>query len=554
MTTATLQAIQTAGEDFEWYPTTDRMIAAVADHIPTRIDSLMDFGAGDGRVLTQLAQRCEYSPTLYAIEKSTVLIQAQPEDVIPIGTDLYEQNLACLPVDYIFCNPPYSAFETWARIVIESGYAKKAFLVIPRRWKESRGIAEALKSRGATAHVIHSDDFLDAERRARAVVDVVEITYPLKARGGWTEEVKDPFDIWFDQHIDTFDRAEDQPEDDDAGRDVAKQRDLTSIGEMVAAYNEEYARMEENYRAIFRLDYAILKELGVNKEHVREGIKKKMAGLKTKYWRLLFERLDTITRRLATETKKRFLDKLTGRTSIAFTANNAYAVVLWAIKNANKYYDEQLVKLFRDLSTFDGVENYKSNQRTWEKNAWRYSADDHSHYALDYRFVVDKWAAICNSGYEYEWDYPGNLHTSSHELIEDVIAVLYNLGFACDFITQADREKAREASELVPQTVLPSRDRRWNAGKWQDFLDARDETLFQVKAHKNGNLHFRFMPEAIKALNVEAGRLLGWLKSPADVARELGYTPEESQRYFGSNLAITPSSIKLLAGPVQEAA
>jgi tRNA1(Val) A37 N6-methylase TrmN6 len=135
---ALLHSVQASGEDFEWYPTTDRMIEVVFRWLDKTADSIMDIGAGDGRVLAKLSARFEAPPALYAIEKSTVLIQAQPENVIPVGTDVFEQNLACLPVDYIFCNPPYSEFETWACMVIESGHARKAFLVLPQRWKRTR--------------------------------------------------------------------------------------------------------------------------------------------------------------------------------------------------------------------------------------------------------------------------------------------------------------------------------------------------------------------------------------------------------------------------------
>jgi hypothetical protein len=45
------------------------------------------------------------------------------------------------------------------------------------------------------------------------------------------------------------------------------------------------------------------------------------------------------------------------------------------------------------------------------------------------------------------------------------------------------------------------------------------DVLFQAKAYMNGNMHFRFLPDAIKALNVEAGRLLGWLRSAATSRR-----------------------------------
>jgi len=528
-----LQNVIDAGEDFEWYPTTDRMIAAVVRHLPGDCTSLMDIGAGDGRVLAALARKSERAE-LFAIEKSHLLMQAQPERVTPVGVDFHEQNLAALPVDFIFCNPPYTEFELWTVRIIETAFAKKAFLVLPRRWKESAEITAALKKRGAKARVIHEDDFEHAERRARAVIDIIEVKFPTRD-DHWDRKPVDPFDQWFDANISTFD--EEKPLDDDsAGVDLARVRGLKSIAELVEAFNEDYARMEANYRAIFGLDYAILRELGVSKDNVRDGIKKRMAGLKTQYWQLLFEKLDTITNRLSTATKARFLERMTGRTSVAFTSDNAYAIVIWAIRHANRYYDEQLVTLFKELATFEGVQNYKSNQRTWQKSGWRYNGepDPNSHYALDYRIVIERHGAIFKTdknGFSFgAYDYPGNLHKRSHELLDDIIAVLGNLGFAQE------------------NPSWPSRNRTWHSGVWQDFNGADGAVLFQAKAFINGNVHLRFRPDAIKALNIEAGRLLGWLQSAGDVEREMGIPADEARALFGSNRQLGVSSVRLLVG------
>jgi len=67
----------------------------------------------------------------------------------------------------------------------------------------------------------------------------------------------------------------------------------------------------------------------------------------------------------------------------------------------------------------------------------------------------------------------------------------------------------------------------------------------------NGNLHFRFKPEAIKALNVNAGRLLKWLRTEEDVITELGYTAKEAKEYFHRNSHILPSNVKLLGASNQ---
>lgn len=196
--------LKEAGQDFEWYPTTDKMIQAVKRWIPEQANSIMDIGAGDGRVLVALGEKCN-QPLLYSIEISPILRQEQPEDIIPVGTDLFEQNLAALPVDYIFCNPSYSQYEEWVCKIIEQGFAIKAFLVIPQRWKDSPAISEALKRRGATARAIYHDDFLRGDRAARAIIDIVEVTFPLAEHG---RGAKDPFEIWFDSNISTFDKAD----------------------------------------------------------------------------------------------------------------------------------------------------------------------------------------------------------------------------------------------------------------------------------------------------------------------------------------------------------
>ncbi|MEO1236968.1 MAG: DUF4942 domain-containing protein [Planctomycetota bacterium] len=523
-TSRVLNDLKRAEQDFEWYPTTDRMIERVAACMATDTSSIMDIGAGDGRVLQQLAERCDHEPELYAIEKSDVLIQAQPDHIIPVGTEFYEQNLACLPVDVIFCNPPYSDFETWTATVIESGHAKRAFMVITQRWIDSARIKQAIERRGATVRVIHSDDFHDAERRARAVVDILDVRYPLKRGYSRHDEAVDPFDLWFDQNVSTFDKPLEDVEEL-TGEDLAKTYGEASIPDMVASYDAEYQIMQDNYRAIFGLDYALLRELGVEKDAVRSGIKKKMVGLKNKYWQLLFDRLDALTRRFATRTREQFIDTLTRRSSIEFTVSNARAVVIWAIKNANRYYDQQVVDLFRDLSTFDGVENYKSNPKTWERDGWRYRAQDHSHYTLDYRIIVGGYHAIATESWR-SCEYPGGLYKGCHEKIADILAVMGNFGYAV--------------------CSPASRSRTWSPGRWQDFELSDGRVLFQVKAHKNGNLHLRFLPEAIKQLNVEAGRLLGWLRGPQDAQDEIGCTEAEAVKWFGSSLRIAPSGVKLL--------
>lgn len=188
-----VEQLRDADEDFEWYPTTRRMVEVVSRNIDKDYGAIMDIGAGDGRVLAMLAEKCTHA-TLYAIEKSPILLQQQPEAVVPVGTEFFEQDLMSLPVDVIFCNPPYSQFGAWASRIIETAHAHKVFLVLPQRWKESAEIKAALKARGATARTIHEDNFLDAERCARGVVHIVRIDLGDQETRHYRREPEDPFD------------------------------------------------------------------------------------------------------------------------------------------------------------------------------------------------------------------------------------------------------------------------------------------------------------------------------------------------------------------------
>jgi SAM-dependent methyltransferase len=523
---ALLEQVKAADQDFEWYPTTERMVARILARLGSydRPSSVLDVGAGDGRVLGWFRGDNEHV-ACYSIEKSTVLQQAQPEWVTPAGTEFFEQDLAALPVDLVFCNPPYSDFEAWALRLIDTAHCFRLFLILPDRWKDSEGIKWALKRREGVATVIASDDFLDAERRARARVDIIEITFG--ARDDYRRTPQDPFDIWFRENITTFETEREVSDYEATQQTLARLHRLDSIDSLVTAFNEDYERMQNNYKALFSLDAALFKELGVNKEQVRTGLKARMKGLKNVYWTALFDQLGVITSRLSTKTKKHFSDRITQQTAIAFTHGNAHAVVLWALRFANVYFNEQVVDLFRELSTHDGVSNYKSNQRTWEKDGWRYMAKDHSHYALDYRVVLKHFSAIYDpNSFGGSYESPGNLHVSCHQVIDDVIAVFGNLGF--------------------PTKDQPSRSRAWLSNVTQTFCAVDGQPLFEVKAFKNGNLHFKFRPAAIRTLNVEAGRLLGWIRSPAEAATELGYSPAEVAQAFGSSAQLTPGGIKLL--------
>ena len=122
-----LRAVRQAGEDFEWYPTTNEILAAMTRDLAFEIDdrhwrsrtptSFLDIGAGNGKVLRAVA-RLERIGALHAIEKSSTLLQSLPDNVFILGVDFWNTSLFDKEVGFIFSNPPYSRFEEWSAKIL----------------------------------------------------------------------------------------------------------------------------------------------------------------------------------------------------------------------------------------------------------------------------------------------------------------------------------------------------------------------------------------------------------------------------------------------------
>lgn len=542
MTTTTqnlITQIKEAGQDFEFYPTTREIVQRVWRGIgrDSRHYNVLDIGAGNGNFFRLLDEclhnkQCEdcYKPsfTKYAIEKSQILISNLPADVFVIGTDFKQQTLIDKEMDVIFCNPPYSEYEQWAAKIIKEANSERVFLVIPTRWKDSQLIQQAIKARGALVSVLDTYDFLHAERAARANVNLVSIFY-----GHKYDRRDSAFDTWFDETFkfaapqkEVFEYEEERKKAEKINAQLVKGQNL--IERLEELYGEEMQRLYNNYRSIEKLDAGILRELNVDVKKLREGLKLRLKGTKNLYWEQLFNRLTAITDRLTAKSRREMLDKLQKNTSVDYTAANAYAVVLWAIKNANRYMDSQLKDLYLELSKSENIINYKSNQRTFQHDDWRYGAEKPTHYKLDYRIInrvykcfdTDSWSGAVRGLYE-----------SAQINIDDIVTIGKNLGFA------------------VKQSSF---DFTWYPGEPQVFTyleNSEEKPFMRVKAYLNGNIHYQFCKEFSKAFNIEAGRLFGWIRSVHEAARELDLPLTETAAYFGRQRAalLGTSNIKLLA-------
>jgi len=535
-----LQKLQVNEQDFEWYPTTQEIIDLVHKSIDER-SSILDIGAGDGRVLSSMVKK----GTKYAIEKAPLLIDAMADDLIIVGTDFHASTLIDKKVDVIFCNPPYFDFKSWAARIIKEANAKYIYLVIPERWKESEEIKEAIALRKTKARVLGTFDFLNAERQARAKVDVLKISLQTKnTYGNYDELDVDPFDIWFNETFEqkkageTFEDTREQETrwSEKISKSVTTGKGVIDV--MVELYDVEMVHLYDNFKALSSLDPDLLKELDTDINNIKEALKSRISGLKNKYWKEVFDRMDEITSRLTTSTRRAMLDKLTGFISVEFTNDNVRAVLIWAIKNANNYYDSQLIDVMENLVSKSNIANYKSNQKTWQQSGWRYNRNseegkNNTHYKLELRIVRTGYCGIMPDG-GYKFEHPNNLNKSAHDIINDIIVISNNLGY----VIRCDSSRCIDGGFVY--------ERSWRSNQTEEFKDSNSKVMMAVKAFKNGNLHIKFKKELICKLNVEFGRLKGWVNSPQEAAEEMDIDIITAKGSFNSSHQITNNNIKLL--------
>lgn len=545
-----LEQVKESGEDFEFYPTTSRMLRLIANDLNSEYQSnryddkvernfsILDIGAGNGSSLATLQAMTGNIGQQYAIEKARKLIEALPPEVFIIGTDFHQQTLIDKQVDVVFCNPPYSEFGDWMRKILSEANCSVVYMVVPERWKDDKHTLDVINRRCGTEErdrygnrqgyckVLGSDDFLDSEyRKARAKVDILKIKF-IDAGCNARRPAVDPFDLWFESNFaidaDTEKEPVVQKEQVQSLHDLVKGQNI--IERLEELYLKDFEKLLETYRALEKMDKSLFKELGVDLAQVKGGLRGKIAGLKNLYWNELFNNLDAITSRLTTKSRETMLKKLTAHTSVDYTADNAYAVVIWAIKNANTYFDSQLVDIYYDLADKENVKNYKSNKRIIE-DSWRYARREQTHFTLDYRLVLNRYRCFTSDSSWMRYDFPNGLNKEVNAFLNDLCTIGKNLG---------------------QNVVTDSFALTWEAGKLYQFL-CDDGTLFMdVRAYLKGTVHVRMNQEFMKRLNIEAARLNGWVKSPKEAADETGI--QEAAELYGTNFKM--KSVKLLPGAV----
>lgn len=589
-TLLTVAELKEQNQDFEWYPTTEEQIKTIVSDVKRLAafydindrdvkPQILDIGAGDGRVLLALCDALnsdkgerdsKFKP--FAIEKAEVHTATySSKDITLLGTEFYETNLISKNASFAFVNPPYSDFSNWVSRIIQTLNFNVLYAVIPQRWTEDEQIKSAMKVRGIKyQQVIGQSDFLDAERQARARVDLVRFSFidvsdeamaeeqaRIEARfkedrHNWrwwrpslNKDVTCPFQQFIENdlglkktHSETTEKFREYEQREriraqmnDTGSDCyALVKSEGILHALLDSYERDLQKVLEQYKLISQLDGAILAELGIEHKQIVEGIKEKLFGYRNVYWSLLFDQLDTLKEKLITTHKKDLLNTLSAN-ALDFTYTNAVYIITFAVDMANGLIEESLVDVFKTLTNKDSIKTYyKSNEHMFQDD-WRYCTrwdnDKDAHKTckreLDYRFVFSGYGNFGNASYEK------GLREDARCFTSDLVVIFRLLGYsnlmlsnAYDYICPGDKV-----------TIFGT-----------DPSGERIE-LVTIRFYLNGNRHMKWDQEAMLRFNVTVSRVLGWVRNKEDFAYETNQKKfvEDNVWNISDNLQVAPSQI-----------
>ena len=552
-----IDALRVAGEDFEWYPTTPEIIEAMRKdlwaYLQTHenersynarreeeleiktsrdewdekrqkykekrhlaIGSFLDIGAGDGRVLDAFDARKKYG-----IE----IARAQADDLIGrgvfiMGRNYWDCSLSEQYFSLVFSNPPFSKFEAWVRKILYECNFCVLYLVMPVRWENKPLIAKELERYEAT--VVGEFDFSEASRKARGRVNLVRVNAPWVRVEGTTSKgqkyrytthqqtVEDAFERFVREHIADF---EEKPQRDwEEEREQALALKETPIAHLLGCYEREKETLGKAFRAIGNLEPEIIKLMGQDKKSMLEIIRQAIGGLKSKYWRAAFDKLEPVQTRMTKKTRQRIFDNIREFRTMDFNTDNVYSIVIWIINNTNVGILDQIGDVLDKMTSKENIEGYKSN-RHWTKGTWRNAGDSWKFRELPERWKLGLDYRIVVSGYAYSGGT-----VIKHTIVDDFIIICRNLGFPI-------------ADNCVPDYSIHSQE--------QKFWTEDGKLAFTMRYYTgNQNAHLKISKKLLMKFNVEVAKIRKWMSDPDDVAEEYDVPKDEAARLWGSDLVL----------------
>ena len=150
MTMTLIDLLKEHEQDFEFYPTTGAILASLAPFLKSndfhKNKSMLDIGAGNGKVFKVLESLDISFSEKYGIEKSDILRAQMDKEIFIVGTDFHASTLIDKKVDVIFCNPPYKEFTHGPRKLLKKPTPKIFFWSFPSAGKTARKSPMHLKT------------------------------------------------------------------------------------------------------------------------------------------------------------------------------------------------------------------------------------------------------------------------------------------------------------------------------------------------------------------------------------------------------------------------
>jgi tRNA1(Val) A37 N6-methylase TrmN6 len=524
-----VETLKQQNMDFEFYPTTDEIINVIKATMPEYGGTILDIGAGNGATLQKLTSG-EYSHrwTRYAIEKNQMLKALINTDTLVIGSDFMENKLFDKKFDVIFCNPPYSEYESWVFKIIAEANAKHIYLPIPERWANVQKLQDIIKQRGYVISSLGHFDFLNAERAARCKVEVIHLTaQDYKMKDFFDVELEKFFKFNEPENEHSFTFKERMDEKKQAFTESINNRKLVCGGDYVQAitalYHEEEGRIYDTLRGLSEIDSSLLEALNIELDKIKTFVKDKLRGLSSKYWREVITKLQPIAKRLTERNQKALFNAVTDA-NMSFNAANIYNVIEWSIKTATKGMEQQILDVYDELISEANCTKYQSNKTIFVGNNFETKTPS----KLNLRIVLERHGGINSSSWHSSY-YRNNLSERGHTMLADLFVIANNFGFEID---------SRESEA-----------RHWQSGVGQEFSAVRngkEVVLMTVRAFYNGNLHIKLNKEFNHKLNVIKGKHEGWIHSVDDVVNEFEVSEKEAKQLFEELPKITVSVAGLL--------
>lgn len=544
-----IDTLKQNNQDFDFYPTTQEIKNAVfndidnitenpKDHIKNRalsyrfgestgyrtynndreyvvkLDSFIDICAGNGFMLTDYPKNVVVKNS-HAIEKSRILSNILiDKNIIVDGSDLYETVLLTKKYNVAYCNPPYSDYKNVVTYLCEQLTADILYLLIPNRWSSDDQLNKLMHSKGElTVLSNHTFDISDdAQRPARVNVDLIRIV--CINRGS------DNFEKWFDSNIGEFKESEKidlefaEPE---KSKDV-RIENQDSLTHLVDCYNEDLTKLLEHFTDLGKIPFEVLDALDIKKSNVMKKLQDSITELKHKYWLKSFNTLNEIKTRLTFDSRIDLMNSVSFIKESDFNVNNIRSLITYLTKHHNEYAQKQLEKLFLDLTNMDkGAKAYKSNEK-WFNSGWRYTKETPEKYLLDYRIVVPFRKGRHSSSSQY--------HNDGNSIVSDLCVIANNFGYKT---TEIETDKDAET------------------GTAYQVKDINDELIFEYRKYQNGNIHFKINQDLMLKINVEIGKLKGWLNSSQDIENEFEVPESKAKELLNtSNCGIISNNNNLL--------